>query len=481
MESAPTITMTTGARQRSLKCEPADCDANGNVPFMKSANMTVSPLVKDGEGFTTNGHLIHTGYCENGDSKHPGGRLVNGTASNGSIPHHAVNGETPRKAPPSSSSSTISSSSTKHGFPVSIKLLMTAASGVVFGFAMEKGRVFEPYNIRGQMLFQNFVMLKMFLSAIVASIVWFSILSLLPFTASKFQSARNNLGCRMNSKGMAAAAIGGAMLGIGMALSGACPGAVLIEVGAGVQHAGMTFIGCLVGAVLYGITEEYVNNLIRPSKQITVKKLDEHVGVPYIIFALPVALVIMLALVLIEYLAPWQTELTSPNTSDELTGLIDFISLRSWPPVLAGMLVGCLQLPIVLAVDEPIGGSRGYCTLVSQVIPMSFLERFSPYLKASRTGLKNWWQVLYITSAIGGAAASALSSGTWSSTVGVPPLHALLGGVIMIYGSRLAGGCTSGHGLSGIGSLSILSFIAIPAMFAGGIATAITMTTLGIY
>ncbi|XP_063957573.1 thiosulfate transporter TsuA-like [Lytechinus pictus] len=340
---------------------------------------------------------------------------------------------------------------------------------------------FEPYNIRGQMLFQNFVMLKMFLSAIVASIVWFSILSLLPFTASKFQSARNNLGCRMNSKGMAAAAIGGAMLGIGMALSGACPGAVLIEVGAGVQHAGMTFIGCLVGAVLYGITEESVNNMIRPSEQITVKKLDEHVGVPYIIFALPVALVIMLALVLIEYMAPWQTELTSPNASDVLTGLIDFISLRSWPPVLAGMLVGCLQLPIVLAVDEPIGGSRGYCTLVSQVIPMSFLEKFSPYLKASRTGLKNWWQVLYITSAIGGAAASALSSGTWSSTVGVPPLHALLGGVVMIYGSRLAGGCTSGHGLSGIGSLSILSFIAIPAMFAGGIATAVTMTTLGIY
>lgn len=81
--------------------------------------------------------------------------------------------------------------------------------------------VFEPHNIRGQMLFQNFVMLKMFLSAIVTSIVWFSILSLLPFTASKFQSARNNLGCRMNSKGVAGAGIGGAMLGIGMALSGA--------------------------------------------------------------------------------------------------------------------------------------------------------------------------------------------------------------------------------------------------------------------
>lgn len=65
-------------------------------------------------------------------------------------------------------------------------------------------------------------------------------------------------------------------------------------------------------------------------------RLDEHVGVPYVVLALPVGLVIILALVLIEYLAPWQTELTAPNTSDVPTGLVDFISLRSWPPVLAG-------------------------------------------------------------------------------------------------------------------------------------------------
>ena len=37
---------------------------------------------------------------------------------------------------------------------------------------------------------------------------------------------------------------------------------------------------------------------------------------------------------------------------------------------------------------------------------------------------------------------------------------------------RMAGGCTSGHGLSGMALLSLQSILGVPAMFAGGIATA---------
>ena len=36
----------------------------------------------------------------------------------------------------------------------------------------------------------------------------------------------------------------------------------------------------------------------------------------------------------------------------------------------------------------------------------------------------------------------------------------------------MAGGCTSGHGLSGMALFSVQSFLGVPAMFAGGIATA---------
>jgi hypothetical protein len=49
---------------------------------------------------------------------------------------------------------------------------------------------------------------------------------------------------------------------------------------------------------------------------------------------------------------------------------------------------------------------------------------------------------------------------------------ATLGGFIMVFGARIADGCTSGHGVSGIAQLAIGSFIAVTAMFAAGIVTA---------
>ena len=39
---------------------------------------------------------------------------------------------------------------------------------------------------------------------------------------------------------------------------------------------------------------------------------------------------------------------------------------------------------------------------------------------------------------------------------------------LLIFGARLAKGCTSGHGISGMGMLSTASIIAVAAMFTGG-------------
>jgi uncharacterized membrane protein YedE/YeeE len=42
----------------------------------------------------------------------------------------------------------------------------------------------------------------------------------------------------------------------------------------------------------------------------------------------------------------------------------------------------------------------------------------------------------------------------------------------MLFGARIADGCTSGHGLSGMAQPSVGSTVAVAAMFAGGILTA---------
>lgn len=49
-----------------------------------------------------------------------------------------------------------------------------------------------------------------------------------------------------------------------------------------------------------------------------------------------------------------------------------------------------------------------------------------------------------------------------------PPLLAMTGGALMAIGSRMAGGCTSGHGISGMSLLSLSSMITIASTFAAG-------------
>jgi uncharacterized membrane protein YedE/YeeE len=50
---------------------------------------------------------------------------------------------------------------------------------------------------------------------------------------------------------------------------------------------------------------------------------------------------------------------------------------------------------------------------------------------------------------------------------------------LLVGGARLANGCTSGHGISGMAHLATVSFVAVPAMFGGAIGTALTLKSLG--
>jgi uncharacterized membrane protein YedE/YeeE len=59
--------------------------------------------------------------------------------------------------------------------------------------------------------------------------------------------------------------------------------------------------------------------------------------------------------------------------------------------------------------------------------------------------------------------------------IDISTLRAVFGGVVMTFGSRLAGGCTSGHGISGMSMLSISSFISVAGMFVGGMGLAMIM------
>jgi len=100
-------------------------------------------------------------------------------------------------------------------------------------------------------------------------------------------------------------------------------------------------------------------------------------------------------------------------------------------------------------------------------------------------GLRFDWQFLLVIGIAIGSFISAKLNGTFKVEF-VPPIwkerfgeskvkrgiFAFLGGAIAIYGARLADGCPSGHGISGLMQLTFSSFVALMMFFIVGIIVA---------
>jgi hypothetical protein len=201
-------------------------------------------------------------------------------------------------------------------------------------------------------------------------------------------------------------------------------------------------------------------------------------GVRYAAVALPLALGCALAVAGLEWLVPWREEALrclprSVGPSPAL-GLHHGLAAVAWPPQLGGALIGALQLPLVLGLGNLLGTSSSYVTVIACALPD---KEGREDLKAKR-GPANFWQVAFVVGGVAGAAFSAAKSGTAGAVKGLHPAIAYAGGAALVLGSRTAGGCTSGHGISGFSMLSAASVIAVPAMFGGGIGTAFAVKAL---
>lgn len=160
-------------------------------------------------------------------------------------------------------------------------------------------------------------------------------------------------------------------------------------------------------------------------------------------------------------------------------------STPTWSPYLVGALIGVLSMFTFLFSDKPIGVSSAYAKL-SGLIGEVFSKRHTLSLKYFQDNApKIDWEVMLLIGVIIGAFLSAWTAGDftgewvprmWAERLGdsVPLrlLASFAGGAIMAFGARMAGGCTSGHGISGALQLSVGSWVALVCFFIGGAAVA---------
>ncbi|MGZ9128079.1 MAG: YeeE/YedE thiosulfate transporter family protein [Candidatus Binatia bacterium] len=183
-------------------------------------------------------------------------------------------------------------------------IIIGIAMGIVFGFALEKSRVFEPGMIVGQMQLSNFFMLKVFLTAGATGAVVLAVLHGLGYVKLAPKAALYS-----------ADILGGLLLGAGIALAGACPGTVLAQIGAGYRDAIFTVLGGLAGAVAYSYAEPSLSATFLGSgggKLI----LSDLLGIPYWLGALALAAVCAVILFALERAFPSAAELGNDFDGD---------------------------------------------------------------------------------------------------------------------------------------------------------------------
>jgi hypothetical protein len=160
-----------------------------------------------------------------------------------------------------------------------------------------------------------------------------------------------------------------------------------------------------------------------------------------------------------------------------------------WNPYLVGAGIGVLSWIVFAVVNTPLGISTPLSSLASLcAAPVLGSEAVAQNAYWKKTPLKLDYQMVFLIGTFLGALASVLLGRsfrvqavpeTWQarfgSGAGVRLVVAFLGGVIIMYGARMAGGCTSGHGISGSLQLALSSWVFFLTLFAFGIATALLL------
>jgi uncharacterized membrane protein YedE/YeeE len=320
-------------------------------------------------------------------------------------------------------------------------------AGAVFGAALTASLVYRPNIVISQMQMRDFHMLQVFLTASATSAVVMLAFERLGISQRKIRpNSTLNWFSRYDAN-----ILGGALIGIGMSLTGACPGTVIAQLANGVRSG----IYVAIGAVLGGLFFAKFGKSLAATCQSPPPTTAETIGAKFNIDPMKVFLAF-------EVMCAGAVTVTSLVTLKESHGWLH--------PVAGGLLIGCAQATSVLLTNTPLGVSIAY-----EQIGMYIWRALGQTDVAAPPSPP---QALTFVSGIlaGSAALATFLPPEPIEVFQVSKLSAVIGGFIMAVGARAAGGCPSGHGISGLSCFSFSSLVTVAAMFSGGIITAILWT-----
>jgi uncharacterized membrane protein YedE/YeeE len=167
------------------------------------------------------------------------------------------------------------------------------------------------------------------------------------------------------------------------------------------------------------------------------------------------------------------------------------LTMKSWSPYIVGALVGILSWFSFATADKPLGITTAfeYTAALGIKATVPAVEQMNAYFKDPEKIPKIDWEWMLVVGVFIGAFLSSKLSGDRSADDGVPVrwskrfgpgrakrfAGAFVGAAIMMFGARLAQGCTSGHGISGALQLAVSSWLFVAVFVVAAVATAVAL------
>ncbi len=154
-----------------------------------------------------------------------------------------------------------------------------------------------------------------------------------------------------------------------------------------------------------------------------------------------------------------------------------YLKQERWSPYVAGILIGILSVGSLLIFNKTIGISTTFskgAALLWSIVNYDHFASNAYYISLLKN--KAWidWQLMLVIGVfIGSYLSRRLSkSSTGALIPGSFSWRPFIGGLIVMFGARFAGGCTSGHAITGGVQLALSGWLFMIGVFAMGIPTA---------
>jgi len=325
--------------------------------------------------------------------------------------------------------------------------ILTLVFGFLFGAILQSARLNKYNTISGMARLEDFTVAKAILVAVGVGAILLNIEIGMGFATYHVKPLI-----------LVGISLGGLIFGVGMAILGYCPGTMAVSLGEGSLDALIGIIGGILGGIVYTMVQPAIQGIMGPDlSKISLQSIVGGGSIFYI-------LLFVFGLLLVG-IAFWLHKIEMKKT-------------YAW--LYAGILLAVLDSIVFMTsvFDRPIGASTTYPYVGDLMSGLTQNDYFTTIQKPGN------WELIFLAGAfLAGIVISLLRkdfkiqliySGWQKSegnSVSKRMIWAFIGGFIMLFGARMAGGCTSGHVISGGMQVAFSSLLFGAFVFAGLLVT----------